>query len=201
MHTYIYIADIILIRAKPIREWDNTWNVPCICVLTKHWILINTTASIFTTPITMVGDCRFVSICFYLIEYFFFCLFISWFSSLTSHQPGCYDHGINTLMLRQNRRHFADDIFKCNFWNENVWILIKISLKFVPKGPIINIPELVQIMAWRLVGAKPLSEPMMINLPTHICVTRPQWVNSDTPFNMHLYIYHINICWMTLNRD
>ena len=36
-----------------------------------------------------------------------------------------------------------------------------ISLKFVPKGPINNIPALVQIMAWRQTGDKPLSEPMM----------------------------------------
>ena len=28
------------------------------------------------------------------------------------------------------------------------------------------------------VGSKPLSEPMMVSLPTHICVTRPQWVNA-----------------------
>ena len=58
----------------------------------------------------------------------------------------------NTLRLRQNGRQFADDIFKCIFLNENVWILIKISLKFVPKDPINNIPALVQIMAWLLVG-------------------------------------------------
>ena len=35
----------------------------------------------------------------------------------------------------------------------------------------------VQIMAWRRPGDKPLSEPMMVSLTTHICVTRPQWVN------------------------
>ena len=81
----------------------------------------------------------------------------------------------NTLRLRQNGRHFADDIFKRIFLNENIWIPIKISLKFVPKGSINNIPALVQIMAWRRPGDKPLSEPMMLNLPTHICVTRPQW--------------------------
>ena len=34
-------------------------------------------------------------------------------------------------------------------------------------------------MAWRRPGDKPLSEPMMVNLPTHICVSRPQWVNKD----------------------
>ena len=32
--------------------------------------------------------------------------------------------------------NFAGDIFKCIFMNEDVWILIKISLKFVRKGPI-----------------------------------------------------------------
>ena len=37
----------------------------------------------------------------------------------------------------------ADDIFKCILLNENVWISIKISLKFIPKGPIDNITALV----------------------------------------------------------
>ena len=55
----------------------------------------------------------------------------------------------NTFRPRQNIRHFADDIFKCILLNENVWITIKNSLKFVPEGPINNIPALVQIMAWR----------------------------------------------------
>ena len=45
-------------------------------------------------------------------------------------------------------------------------------------GPINNIPSLVQIMAWRQSGDKPLSGPMMISFPTHICVSRPQWVNQ-----------------------
>ena len=71
---------------------------------------------------------------------------------------------INTLRPRQNGRHFPDDSFKCIFLNENVWISIKISLKFVPKGPINNIPALFQIMAWCRPGDKPLSEPMMVSL-------------------------------------
>ena len=83
---------------------------------------------------------------------------------------------INTLRPRQNGRHFPDDIFKCIFLNENVWISIKISLNFVPRGPINNIPALVQIMAWRRPGDKPFSEPMMVSLLMHICVTLPQWV-------------------------
>ena len=72
-----------------------------------------------------------------------------------------------------------DNIFKCIFLNANVWISIKISLKFVPKGPINNIPALVQIMAWRHPGDKPLSAPMMVSLPTHICIARPQWVKTS----------------------
>ena len=47
---------------------------------------------------------------------------------------------INTLRPRQNGRHFPDDIFKCIFLNESIWISIEISLKFVPKGRINNIP-------------------------------------------------------------
>ena len=81
---------------------------------------------------------------------------------------------LNSLRPRQNRRHFAGNIFKCIFLNENEWISLRISLKFVPKVRINNIPSLVQIMAWRRPGDKPLSEPMMVSLLTHICVTRPQ---------------------------
>ena len=47
-----------------------------------------------------------------------------------------------------------------------------------------NIPALVQIMAWRRPGDKPLSEPMLLCSLTHICVTRPQWVNSLWPSDM-----------------
>ena len=75
-----------------------------------------------------------------------------------------YSSYFNSLRPRLSRHRFADDVFKCNFLNENVWIPIKISLKFVPKGPINNIPALVQIMAWRRTGDKPLSEPMMTQL-------------------------------------
>ena len=88
-----------------------------------------------------------------------------------------------------NGRHFPDDIFKCIFMNENVLIAIKISLKFVPKGQINNIPVLVQIMAWRRSGDKPLSEPRMESLRTHICVTWPQWVN----FEKHKIIVAVSI--------
>ena len=41
-------------------------------------------------------------------------------------------------------------------------------------------------MAWRRPGAKPLSEPMMVSLLTHLCVTRPQRVN--------LFLTHSSEC-------
>ena len=97
---------------------------------------------------------------------------------------------LNTLRPRQNGRHLPDNIFKCISFNENVWISIEISLKFVRKGSINNIPALVQIMAWRRPGDKPLSEPMMVRLPTHICVTRPQRVNQ---FFLYMHVSFCNI--------
>ena len=85
---------------------------------------------------------------------------------------------LNTLRPRQDGRHFPDDILKCIFVNGNVWISLTISLKYVRKVRINNIPSLVQIMAWRRPGDKPLSEPMMVTSLTHICVIWPQWVNA-----------------------
>ena len=98
------------------------------------------------------------------------------FSKKIYTQKTSHSCPMNTLRPRQTGWHFTDDSFKCIFFNENVWILIKISLKLVSMGPINNIPALVQIMAWHWPGAKPLSEPVMVNLLMHICVTLPQWV-------------------------
>ena len=44
---------------------------------------------------------------------------------------------VNSSSPRQNGRRLAD-VFKCIFFNENFWVSIKISLKFVPEGPIDN---------------------------------------------------------------
>ena len=85
---------------------------------------------------------------------------------------------VNALRSRRNRRHFADDIFKCIFLTKAVWNSIEISLKFIPKGYMNNILALVQIMAWRRLGDQPISEPMMVILLTHICVTPLQRVKD-----------------------
>ena len=110
---------------------------------------------------------------------------------------------LNTLRLRSNGRHFADNIFKCIFVNENVGILLKISLKFVPGVRISNIPALVQIMAWRRSGDKPLSEPMMVSLLMHMfadaCVTQPQWVKHSMWSNWWVSIEQLRFAYKPLN--
>ena len=87
---------------------------------------------------------------------------------------------INTLRSKQNCIHVPDEIFKYIFLDKNVWIPIKISLKF--NVPINNISALLHIIAWRWPGAQPLSETMSVKLPTHMCVTRPQWVKCNVLF-------------------
>ena len=94
----------------------------------------------------------------------------------------CKDY---SLKPRRNGRHFADDIFKWIFTNKRVCILIGISLKFVPKRQIGDKSELVQVMACRRKGDKPLPEPMLtwftMFTDAYICVTTGRWVNSLGP--------------------
>ena len=137
------------------------------------WLLINTYMYVY---IDILGVITYP--CWVWIE----SMLVKWSQSQVS---------LNTLRPRQNGRHFADDIFRCIFLNEDVWIALKISLKFVPRVRINNIPALVQIMAWRRPGDKPLSEPMMVSLSTHICVTRPQWVNLSSSQNHETFR-----CWL-----
>ena len=101
--------------------------------------------------------------------------FIGYISYQVEGDTSLNHYFVNTMRSRLNGRHIPDDIFKMIFVNENVWISINISLKFVLRGPVNNISTLVHAMAWRRPGGEPLSEPMMVRLPTHICVTRPQW--------------------------
>ena len=79
------------------------------------------------------------------------------------------DIAFNTVRPRPNGDHFPDDIFRCIFVNENenVYISIKISLKFVPKHLINNNQAFVQIL---------VSEPLVVRLSTDIWITRHQRV-------------------------
>ena len=73
-----------------------------------------------------------------------------------------------------SRQHFQMNFFnwKCISFNQNF-------TEFVSYGPINNISSLVQIMAYCQPGVKPLSEPIIDRLLTHVCVTQRQWVNTD----------------------
>ena len=55
----------------------------------------------------------------------------------------------------------TDDIFNCIFLNENDRIPLQISLKYVPMSIIDHKPAMVQVMAWRRTGDKPLPGPMV----------------------------------------
>ena len=88
---------------------------------------------------------------------------------------------INSSPPGQKGRHFADDNFKSVFMNDKFFILIRISLKFVPKTAIDNKAALVQGMAWRRTGDNPLPDWLNQCWPSslpHICGTRGRWVNK-----------------------
>ena len=70
---------------------------------------------------------------------------------------------IETLRHLQNYRHFIDDI-QYIFLKGDVFILIKISLRFLPRSLMPNSVALVQVMPWHRTGHKPFPEPMMTQL-------------------------------------
>ena len=145
--THIYV---------PRPQWIK-WSIPAVVRTSKsyNWIQI---------------DLKFCQVWMMIMIFVNICISDDLFQQLRfeSSALGCaWVYWFNTSRPKQNGRHFADDILICSFFNENARISLKISLKFVPKFRINNIPALVQIMAWRRPGDKPLSEPMMVSLLTH----------------------------------
>ena len=101
---------------------------------------------------------------------------------------------LNTLRPRRNGRHFTHHIFKCIFFNENVWISIKFHWSLF-LGVQLTIfhhwLNLVQIMAWHRAGDKPLSEPMMDRLLSlNELKDRPQGYINHTMKQTHNIWYH-----------
>ena len=68
------------------------------------------------------------------------------------------DSPLTHLPLDKMAANFADDIFNRICFNENMWILIKISPTFIPNSPIDNKLALDRLMAWRRTVDKPLTE-------------------------------------------
>ena len=126
-------------------------------------------------------------------------------------QVASKDHNMLThLPLDKMAAILADDISKCFFLNEYVWISMNISLKFVPKGSINNIPAMAQILASHRLRDKPLSEPMLTRFAeaymrhpdrvTHICGIklclhrfRQRLIARSAPSN------HPNQCQLVVN--
>ena len=85
---------------------------------------------------------------------------------------------VNTARPRRNRRLFPDDILIAFSWTKMFKLRLIFYWSLFPEGPINEFTALVQIMVCRRPGEKPLSEPWMVSLLTHICVAQPQWVKS-----------------------
>ena len=67
--------------------------------------------------------------------------------------------------------------------DEKFYIWNRISLKFVPKGPINNVPALFQIMAWYRPGDKQLLEPMLTEFTDAYMRHKGKWVNVNDIVN------------------
>ena len=147
--------------------------------------------------------------CFHMVLSIFFTSVSQWriWMRWVSIKP--HEDIINSSPPGQNGRHFADNVFRCIFVNEKFFIMIKFSLKFVPKGQIDNNTALVEIMAWRRIGNKPLSEPYQCwpDSLTHISSSRGRWVKQrlyvyilgwtaflrlSTHTHMHIWLYRLN---------
>ena len=114
---------------------------------------------------------------------------------ITTIQP------VNAFRPRQSGCHFTDDNFKGIFVNENAWLSLKIPLTFLPMVSINSIPELVQIMAWRRLGDRPLSESIVVTLLTLICFTRPQWVNESHRCEGVCYLDCVDVAFVYVHDE
>ena len=139
----------------------------------------------------MKENYSFPFLAYYLITRSVHCVFLfleskQWTTSLTKDRLKslpCVQRFLQTCKVKASKEeilvcltHWGRDkmaaTFQLTFWNVFSWMKMfefrLVSLNYVPKGPINNIPALVQIMAWRRLGNKPLSEPVMVSLQMHI---------------------------------
>ena len=159
---------------------DNSWNFAFKFTIQNNFSVESCTDFIFAAKLLVrwVDGAGIIDImvrCKYLLSWrkdrqtSFWSDMLSYliWSGVASLMSGGTLEVVNTLRPRQNCRHFADDTFRCFFMNEKNCILIRISLKFVPKDPIDCSPAFVQIMAWRRTGT----------IHWRICGTRGRCVN------------------------
>ena len=128
-----------------LRRWSKKTLKLCITGLCEGNSLV-----IGEFPTQRASNVETVSIwCRHQVDYFF----VVSLKMMLKKQSSCEWSGIpwcswditvlSSFLPGQNDRHFTDDIFRCIFVNEKFCNFIKISLKFVPMGPIDNHPALV----------------------------------------------------------
>ena len=85
-------------------------------------------------------------------------------SSWDSCSDFSYTYTIWHTSRQQLGRHFAEDIIKCIFLNENMYILFDTAIAIWPQVPINNTPALDEIMTRHRTGDKPSTKPIMVML-------------------------------------
>ena len=102
-------------------------------------------------------------------------------------------HWSNVALTHWDRDKMAAVWQQTTFSNVFSWMkMYEFQLKFhwnlFLRVQLTIFPALFQIMDWRRPGGNLLSEPIMVRLQTHICITRPHWVNTFRP---ELNSFHI----------
>ena len=132
---------------------------------------------------------------------------VHWSTKYESTNPSIINpHNLLTHWGQDKMAAVSQTTISNVFFNENTRMSIEISLKFIHKGSINSIPALVQIMAWCRLGDRPLSEPMLVCSPTHICDFRPQFSESiDSDICATAHKSHFNLfalaCYLCIQTD
>ena len=135
----------------------------------SYFVNLSFTADVFVDNIHIHSLCWRIIFCIYFGTEFYHgtCIYTFWCWINTS--SSLLLDRLTHLPLEKMAAILADDIFKHIFLNENIRIVIQISLNVVPMGLIDNTPALVQVMAWRRTGDKPLPEAMMTQF-ANVCM-------------------------------
>ena len=170
----------LFLNTRVNKNWYQYWGFIAAPKVSANYGWCHSTAIFLIIHLFIYSFYFYFICCLFIFIYFFLSLFF--FLSFFGGAEGIIKVVLfleksrfclfNALKPRQNGCHFTDDTFKCSSLNENVWILIDISLNFVPN----DISPLVQTMAWCQSGNMLLSELKVVISLMYICVTQPQWV-------------------------
>ena len=94
-----------------------------------------------------------------------------------------------------NGRHFADDIFKCTFFNAKFWILSEILLKYIPYGLIDNMAALVKMMVYftdAYMRHSGYTENIPVDWGLLWFVVKKEKINISTDHQIHAILMNIS---------